>query len=102
MYGKILKTGLDYGFKKEEVNAFTDPRAIKVLHDAMQFRALKAKPLVEKKVPPQAPKVTKPGGGEKADPQADTWKQGMDTFKKSGGKWQQGAALALELLKREG
>lgn len=85
LYGKILKTGVDmYGFKAEEVNAITDHRAIKVLHDAMQYRALKAKPLVEKRQAPQAPKVVKPGAGEKPDAGADKWKEGMARLQKSG------------------
>jgi hypothetical protein len=84
LYGKILKFGTEVGFKAEEVNAITDHRAIKVLHDAMQYRALKAKPLVEKRAAPQAPKVVKPGAGEKPDAVADKWKQGMARLQKSG------------------
>jgi hypothetical protein len=102
LYGKILKAATDQGFKSEEVNTITDSRAIKVLWKAMQYDALqKAKPSVEKRVSPQAPKVVKPGAGEKTDAGADKWKQGMDGLKKSGGKWQQGTALAMQLLERE-
>jgi len=84
LYGKVLKTGMEYGFKAEEVNAITDPRAIKVLHDAMKFRALQsAKPAVEKKVA-SVPKVSKPGTAEKPDQNADAWKKGMAQLKKTG------------------
>lgn len=104
LYGKVLKTGEEYGFKKEEVNAITDPRAIKVLNDARQWRELKAaKPsTVDKKVA-SVPKVVKPGTAEKSDPNADKWKQGMDALKKSGGKDDRAAAaLAMRILEREG
>jgi hypothetical protein len=101
VYGKILKTGQEYGFKADEVNAITDPRAIKVLHDAMQYRALKAKPVVDKRAAPQTPKVAKPGAGEKTDPNADQWKSGMANLRKSG-RSQDAVPLAMEILRREG
>lgn len=97
LYGKILKTGVEAGFKEDEVNAITDPRAIKVLWKAMQFDALqKAKPLVDKKVE-KAPKVAKPGAGEKPDQNAEQWKKGMAQLQKSGGRDMQ---VATELAKR--
>ena len=103
LYGKVLKAGVEHGFKKEEVNAITDPRAIKVLWKAMQYDAAqKAKPNVEKKVVPAAPKVVKPGGGEKPDPNADKWKQGMESLRKSGGKLSSALDLAKQILAREG
>lgn len=103
LYGKVLKSAVEQGFKREDVNAITDPRAIKVLHKAMLYDALqKAKPAVEKKVVPAAPKVTKPGAGEKPDQNADAWKTGIGDFKKSGGKWNSPAALDLakQILER--
>lgn len=47
-FGKELvqkwnKTGRDYGFSDEELNATTDPRLLRVLNDAMRFRELQAK-----------------------------------------------------------
>lgn len=103
LYGKVLKAGVEHGFKKEEVNAITDPRAIKVLWKAMQYDAAqKAKPNVEKKVVPVTPKVVKPGGGEKPDQNADKWKQGMDALKKSGGKASAAHSLAMQILASEG
>ena len=99
LYGKILKTGTEYGFKSEEVNAITDPRAIQVLHDAMQFRALKtAKPAVDKKVA-SVPKVAKPGTAEKPDPNAEKWNKGMAKLQQSGGRDMRTAAeLAKSFL----
>lgn len=86
LYGKILKTGMDYGFKQEEVNAITDARAIKVLNDARQWREFKAaKPKAEEKqkVNP-APKVVKPGAGEKPDQNADKVKAAKEKLRKTG------------------
>lgn len=102
LYGKILKSGTEYGFKQEEVNAITDPRAIKVLHDAMKYRALQsAKPAVEKRAAAVVPKVVKPGTAEKPDASADQWKQGMANLRKSG-RTNDALPLAMEILRREG
>ena len=85
LYGRILKTAVsDYGFKPEEVNAVYDARAIKLLHDAMQYRALKAKPPEGKKVAPKIPKVVKPGAGEKKDPKVDKRQSDWVKLRKSG------------------
>ena len=84
-YRKILGSGIEQGFKSEEVNAIIDPRAIKVLWKAMQYDALlKAKPSVEKRAIPQSPKVVKPGSGETKDAGADKWNDGMAKLQKSG------------------
>jgi hypothetical protein len=102
LYGKVLKTGKDqYGFKAEEVNAITDPRAIKVLHDAMKYQELKAaKPQVGKKVV-TVPKVVKPGTtSEKSDPVAEKWNEGMAKLKKSG-RTEDAVAVAKLMLARE-
>jgi hypothetical protein len=57
-----MKTGIEnYGFKPEEVSSWVDPRAIKLLHDAKQFRELNTtKPVVNNRVV-TPPKVIKPG-----------------------------------------
>jgi hypothetical protein len=101
LYGKILKAGVEkYGFKAEEVNAITDHRAIKALYDAMQYQALKAKPLVEKRQTPQVPKVVKPGAGEKPDAGAESWDKGMAKLKQSG-RTEDAVELAKMMLARE-
>lgn len=101
LYGQILKTGVEkYGFKPEEVNAITDHRAIKVLKDAMEYQRLKAKPVVEKRAVPQAPKVVKPGAGEKPDAGAEDWNKGMAKLKQSG-RTEDAVGLAKLLLARE-
>lgn len=101
LYGKVLKTGVsEYGFRSEEVSAITDPRAIKVLHDAMQYRALKAKPVSGNRATAPVPKVVKPGTSEKPDASADKWKQGMAKLKQTG-RSEDAVALAKLMLTRE-
>lgn len=85
LYRKILGSGVEQGFKIDEVNAIVDSRAIKVLWKAMKYDELqKAKPSVEKRSAAPAPKVVKPGTAEKTDPNADKWNHGMDKLRKSG------------------
>lgn len=102
LYGKILKTGVsEYGFKPEELNAITDHRAIKVLHDAMQYRALKsAKPAVDKRATAEAPKVVKPGAGEKPNAAEAKWKEGFNRLRETG-KTQDAIEVAKMMLARE-
>ncbi|RSE91214.1 hypothetical protein [Achromobacter aegrifaciens] len=48
---KLNVTGREYGFSPEEMSTITDPRHIRVLHDAMKYRELQAKkPAALKKV----------------------------------------------------
>ncbi|TFH50923.1 MAG: hypothetical protein E4H01_01170 [Lysobacterales bacterium] len=103
LYGKILKTGVDvYGFRPDEVSAITDHRAIKALHDAYRFQAAKtAKPSVDKRTAPVAPKVLKPGAGEKPDAGAMKWNEGMTRLRETG-KSQDALALAKMYLANEG
>lgn len=60
---KSLKSNaLEYGFSETELDQVYDPRMVKVLHDAYQWRQLQAKkPEVQKRVS-LAPKSPKPGG----------------------------------------
>jgi hypothetical protein len=102
-WGPQLKTeianfGVKVGFSKEELSQIADPRAIKLLHAAMQYeRAKDAKPLVDKKVA-DAPKVIKPGVSEKSDPKGDKWKDAAGRIKKSMGKDQDALLDAARLL----
>lgn len=59
---KSLKSNaLEYGFSETELDQVYDPRMVKVLHDAYQWRQLQAKkPEVQKRVS-LAPKSAKPG-----------------------------------------
>ena len=65
-----LKTnGLEYGFTDSELDQVYDPRMVKVLHDAYQWRQLQAKkPEVQKRVS-LAPKSPKPSGKVESESQ---------------------------------
>lgn len=57
----VVTTGKEYGFTDDELNAIVDPRHVKVLYDAMQWRkSQNKKPIVNKKVASAKP-VVKPG-----------------------------------------
>ena len=59
---EIISIGRDdYGFTDAELNAIIDPRHVRVLHDAMQWRKLKSKNSVVKKKVSRAKPVVKPG-----------------------------------------
>jgi hypothetical protein len=68
-----LKTnGLEYGFTDSELDQVYDPRMVKVLHDAYQWRQLQAKkPEVQKRVN-LAPKSPKPSGKVESESQNRT------------------------------
>jgi len=100
LYGKILKAGVENGLKPEEVNAITDHRAIKLLWKAMQYDAIKAKPIVENRAAVKAPKVAKPGTTEKPDASADRWTKSMARLQESG-KEKDAFQIARMLLERE-
>ncbi len=53
----LLSTGKDYGFSDAELNSIVDPRHVKVLHDAMQWRKLQQNSTVKKKVSSAKPVV---------------------------------------------
>jgi len=92
VYRTTLKAGMDhYGYSAPELNAVTDARAIKVLHDAMKWRSLQAKPPADKKVV-TVPKVVKPGSAEKPDQNREELSKAKAQLKKSG---RQDDALAV-------
>jgi hypothetical protein len=67
MAKEIAATGVEYGFSHDELSNLTDPRAVKLLHDAAQWRKLQAsKPVVDKKVATASPTV-KPGAKNSAN-----------------------------------
>lgn len=98
LYGKILEAGEKYGYSRQELNSVADARAIKILHDAMQYQALKSsKTVVEKKVA-EAPKVIKPGVTEKPDQNQEGFGKAMDRLRKSG-RVDDAHAAAIHFLK---
>lgn len=57
---RLVKTAVDaYGYSPEEVGSITDARAVQVLHDAAQWRALQAGKAMAKTTP-DAPRNVKP------------------------------------------
>lgn len=62
VYQSLMKEGQNYGFKAEEIGTWLDPRAIQVLHDAVQYRKMQT-PVTGKKLV-VAPKVLKPGAAQ--------------------------------------
>jgi hypothetical protein len=57
---QLVSVGKEYGFSDAELNSIVDPRHVKVLHDAMQWRKLQQNSTVKKKVSSAKP-VVKPG-----------------------------------------
>lgn len=55
----LIKTGRDYGFSDADIEGITDARAVQVLHDAAQWRALQAR-TAKAKVEAPAPRNVKP------------------------------------------
>lgn len=85
---KVNETGKAYGFTDYELANVYDPRMVRVLHDAMQYRALQqSKPTAEKKVANKPP-VVKPGGkdakvaarSQNAELRASLKKTGRDEY----------------------
>ena len=61
LYQELMQVGVSVGYKSDEVANWLDPRAFKVLHEAYEYRKLKAgKPPAASRVA-TPPKVIKPG-----------------------------------------
>lgn len=57
---EVFTSGKEYGFTDEEMSRVVDPRVVKALYDAIQWRKLQANPTAKQKVA-QAKPVVKPG-----------------------------------------
>jgi len=80
----IAETGKQYGFNETEIGSIIDPRQVKVLHDAMQWRKLQAsKPATEKKVSNATPQVKAGAKDTKASANAQN-KQAREALRKTG------------------
>ena len=80
----VVTTGKEYGFTDDELNAIVDPRHVKVLHDAMQWRkSQNKKPLVKKKVASAKP-VVKPGAKDPNVAANSNVKKMREQLRKSG------------------
>ena len=79
----LLSTGKDYGFSDAELNSIVDPRHVKVLHDAMQWRKLQQNSTVKKKVSSAKP-VVKPGAKDTKAEANSTHRQLRESLRKTG------------------
>ena len=79
----MLSTGKDYGFSDVELNAIVDPRHVKVLHDAMQWRKLQQNSVVKKKVSNAKP-VVKPGSKDTKAEANSNHRQLRESLRKTG------------------
>lgn len=79
----LLSTGKDYGFSDAELNSIVDPRHVKVLHDAMQWRKLQQNSVVKKKVSSAKP-VVKPGAKDTKAESYASHKQLREQLRKTG------------------
>ncbi len=78
---QVMKNTLSYGYAPEELQSIDDPRLVRVLHDAAQWKALQAqKKTVMQKVT-DAPRVVKPSA---SPPKPAQNKSAFDRLRKSG------------------
>ena len=80
---QIISTGKDYGFTDDELGMIVDPRHVKVLHDAMQWRKLQSNSVVKNKVTSAKP-VVKPGAKDTKNESNSQFKQQRESLRKTG------------------
>lgn len=80
---ELRSIGKEYGFSDEELGSIVDPRHVKVLWEAAQWRKLQKNPTVEKKVS-QAKPMVKPGSKDTKQANTAQVKQTLDALKKTG------------------
>lgn len=81
---EIVSVGKDYGFTDAELNSIIDPRHVKVLHDAMQWRKLQSKNSVTKKKVASAKPVVKPGSKDPTRVASSNAKKMREQLRKTG------------------
>jgi hypothetical protein len=79
----IISIGKDYGFSDAELNSIVDPRHVKVLHDAMQWRKLQQNSSVKNKISNAKP-VVKPGAKDSKAEANSNHRQLRDSLRKTG------------------
>jgi hypothetical protein len=79
----IISVGKEYGFTDDELGTIVDPRHVKVLHDAMQWRKLQSNKVVKNKVS-QAKPVVKPGAKDTKQEATSVKRQVRDQLRKTG------------------
>lgn len=81
---EIVSVGKDYGFTDAELNSIIDPRHVKVLHDAMQWRKLQSKNSVTKKKVASAKPVVRPGSKDQSRVASSNAKKMREQLRKTG------------------
>lgn len=82
----LVSAGKEYGFDDNELSGLTDPRTVRLLHDAAQWRKLQtSKPIVDKKVAAASP-VLKPGAKDSTSAASSANKSLREALKKTGDK----------------
>lgn len=95
MARSIVESGREYGFNDEELGNLTDPRAVKLLHDAAKWREFqKTKPVVDNKVSTAKPTV-KPGAANNTAPSRAKDLEARQQLRKTGDQ-----NLAAKLIER--
>lgn len=90
----ILQSSRDYGFTDVELSQIVDPRVVKALYDANQWRKLQANPASKQKIA-QAKPVVKPGAKDTKQQATSQSKQMREQLRKTGD-----GNLAAQLIER--
>ena len=80
---ELMTFGKEYGFSDDELGTIIDPRHVKVLHDAMQWRKLQKNSVAKNKVS-QAKPVVKPGAKDTKQEATSANRQVREQLRKTG------------------
>lgn len=80
---QLRATGLEYGLTEAQVDNISDPIAVKILYDAMQWRNQQKNPIIKNKIA-QAKPVVKPGSKDTQTVAKSQVKQTRDALRKTG------------------
>jgi hypothetical protein len=80
---ELMTVGKEYGFSDDELGTIIDPRHVKVLHDAMQWRKLQKNSVAKNKVS-QAKPVVKPGAKDTKQEATSATRQTREQLRKTG------------------
>jgi hypothetical protein len=80
---ELMTVGKEYGFSDDELGTIVDPRHVKVLHDAMQWRKLQKNSVAKNKVS-QAKPVVKPGAKDTKQEATSANRQVREQLRKTG------------------
>lgn len=94
MAREIVASGKGYGFTDQELSAVVDPRLVKLLHDANQWKKLQANPTAKQKVS-QAKPIVKPGAKDTRQQANSQDRQLREQLRKTGD-----ANAAAKLIER--